>query len=54
MRQTPCAHCTLNSAVGDRTEISVNTGTGDSLTNGSGSVIKLTQVHQTDRPSGII
>lgn len=47
-------HGTLKLAVGERTEISLNTRTDDGLTNGAANVIKLIQVHQTDRPSGII
>ena len=47
-------HGTLNLAVGERTEISLNTRTDDGLTNGDANVIKLIQVHQTNRPSGII
>ena len=47
-------HGTLYLAVGERTEISLNTRTDDGLTNGDANVIKLIQVHQTNRPSGII
>ena len=47
-------HAALNVAVGERTEISLNTRTDDGMTNGAGNVIKLIQVHNTDRPSGII
>ena len=53
-RKTKQLHCTLNLAVGERTEISLNTRTDDGLTNGAANVIKLIQLHQTDRPSGII
>ena len=53
-RKTRQLHSTLNLAVGERTEISLNTRTDDGLTNGAANVIKLIQVHQTDRPSGII
>ena len=52
-RKTRQLHSTLNLAVGERTEISLNTRTDDGLTNGAANVIKLIQVHQTDRPSGI-
>ena len=52
--KTKQLHGTLNLAVGERTEISLNTRTDDGLTNGAANVIKLIQVHQTDRPSGII
>ena len=47
-------HGTLNLAVGERTELSLNTRTDDGLTNGAANVIKVIQVHQTERPSGII
>ena len=53
-RKTRQLHGTLNLAVAERTEISHNTRTEDGLTNGAANVIKLIQVHQTDRPSGII
>ena len=53
-RKTKQLHGTLNLAVGERTEISLNTRTDDGLTNGAANVIKLIQVHRTDRPSGII
>ena len=53
-RKTKQLHGTLNLAEGERTEISLNTRTDDDLTNGAANVIKLIQVHQTDRPSGII
>ena len=43
----------MNLATGQRTEISLNTRTDDGLTNGAGNVIKLIQIHQTDRPSGV-
>ena len=44
----------LNIAVGERTEISLNTRTDDRLANGSANVVKLVQVPQTGKPSGII
>ena len=44
----------LNIAVGERTEISLNTRINDGMTNGAGNVIKLIQVHQTTYPSGIV
>ena len=44
----------LQLAVGERTEISLNTGTDDGMTNGAGNVIKLIQVQQTGTPSGVI
>ena len=53
-RKTKQLHPVLNIAVGERTEISLNTRTNDGMTNGAGNVIKLIQVHQTNRPSCII
>ena len=53
-RKTKQLHSILNIAVGERTEISLNIRTDDGMTNGAGNVIKRVQVHQTDRPSGII
>ena len=47
-------HGTLKLAVGERTGISLNTRTDNGLANGAATVIKLIQVHQTDRLSGII
>ena len=44
----------LQLAVGERTEISLNTRTDDGMTNGAGNVIKLIQVQQTGTPSGVI
>ena len=53
-RKTKQLHSVLHLAVGERTEISLNTRTDDGMTNGAGNVIKLTQVQQTNKPSGII
>jgi len=53
-RKTKQLHGTLNLAVGERTEISLNTRTDDGITNGAGNVVKHIQIHQTDKPSGII
>lgn len=44
----------LQLAIGERTEISLNTRTDDGMTNGAGNVIKLIQVQQTGTPSGVI
>ena len=52
-RKTKQQHSLLKLAVDQRTEISLNTRTDDSITNGAGNVIKLIQIHQTDKPSGI-
>ena len=51
-RKTKQLHATLNLAVDKRTKISLNTKTDNGMTNDAGNVIKLIQVHQTDRPSG--
>ena len=53
-RKTKQLYASLNVAVGQRTEISLNTRIDDGMTNGAGNVIKFIQIHQTDRPSGII
>ena len=55
-RKTKQLHSILHLAVGERTEISLNTRTDDSMTNGAANVIKLMQIHnaRTDKPSGII
>ena len=44
----------INIAVGERTEISLNTRIDDGMTNGAGNVIKLIQVYQTTYPSGTV
>ena len=44
----------LNIAVGERTEISLNTRIDDGMTNSASNVIKLIQVHQSTYPSGIV
>ena len=41
-------------AEGERTELVMNLRTEDGMTNGAGNVIKLVQVHQQDKPSGIV
>ena len=53
-RKTKQLYSVLKLAVGERTEISRNTRTDDGMTNGAGNVIKLIQIHQTGKPSGII
>ena len=53
-RKTKQFHSILNIAVGERTEISLNSRTGDGIANGSGNVVKLVQVIQTGKPSGIV
>ena len=41
-------------AEGERTELVINIRTEDGMTNGAGNVIKLVQLHQQDKPSGIV
>lgn len=53
-RKTKQLHMTLNLAIGEKNEISLNTRTDDGMTNGAGNVIKLIQLHQSATPSGII
>ena len=53
-RKTKQLHSILHLAVGERTEISLNTRTDDGMTNGAGNFIKLMQIHNTNKPSGII
>ena len=53
-RKTKQLHSVLHLAVGERTEISLSTRTDDGMTNGAGSVVKLIQIQQTDKPSGVI
>lgn len=44
----------LSPAVGERTDTSLNTRTDDGLKNGTSNIIKLIQIQQTSKPSGII
>ena len=54
-RKTKQLFSVLQLAVGDlRTEISLNTRTDDGMINGAGNEIKLMQVQQSDKPSGVI
>ena len=41
-------------AEGERTEIALNVRTDDGLTNGASNIIKLVQLNQPTKPSGII
>ena len=45
---------TLCLAEGERTELAMNIQTEDGMTNGAGNVIKFVQLHQQDKPSGIV
>ena len=53
-RKTKQLHSILKLAVGEKTEISLNTRTDDGITNGAAAVIRSIQIHQSDTPSGII
>ena len=53
-RKTKQLHSVLNLAVGERTEISLNTRTDDGITNGASNVIKLIHLNQTGTPSGVV
>ena len=44
----------LRIAVGERTEISINVRTDDGLTNGASNIVRLVELHQPGKPSGII
>ena len=50
-RKTKQLHSILKLAVGERTEISLNTRTDDGMTNGAANVIKPVQIHQSGKPS---
>ena len=52
-RKTKQLHSVLKLAVGETTEISLNTRTDDGMTNGATNVIKSIQIHQSGKPSGI-
>jgi len=41
-------------AEGERTELAMNIRTEDGMTNGAGNVVKFVQLHQQDKPSGIV
>ena len=44
----------LKVAVGQRTEIAINVQTDDGLTNGASNVIRLIQLNNQSKPSGLI
>ena len=52
-KKTKQLHSLLKLEVGERTEISLNTRTGDGMTNGAGN-IKSLQMHQSDNPFGTL
>ena len=53
-RKTKQLASTLCLAEGERTDLVMNIRTEDGLTNGAGNVIKLVQLHQPNKPSGIV
>ena len=53
-RKTKQLALNLCLAEGERTELAINIRTDDGLTNGAGNVIKLVQLHQQNKPSGIV
>ena len=53
-RKTKQLFSILKLATGERTEISNNIRTDDGITNGASNVIKMIQLHQSDKPAGII
>ena len=53
-RKTKQLFSILKLAIGERTEISNNITTDDGITNGASNVIKMIQLHQSDKPAGII
>ena len=53
-RKTKQLASTLCLAEGERTDLVMNIRTEDGMTNGAGNVIKLVQLHQQNKPSGIV
>ena len=53
-RKTKQIVSNLHLAEGERTELAMNVRTEDGMTNGAGNVVKKVQLHQKDKPSGII
>lgn len=53
-RKTKQIVSNLHLAEGERTELAMNVRTEDDMTNGAGNVVKKVQLHQKDKPSGII
>ena len=53
-RKTKQIVSNLHVAEGERTELAMNVRTEDGMTNGAGNVVKKVQLHQKDKPSGII
>ena len=53
-RKTKQLASNLQLAEGERTEIAINLRTDDGMTNGAGNIIKKIQLHDKNKPSGII
>ena len=53
-RKTKQIVSNLHVAEAERTELAMNVRTEDGMTNGAGNVVKKVQLHQKDKPSGII
>ena len=53
-RKTKQLASTLCLAEGERTHLVMNVRTEDGMTNGAGNVVKLVQLHQQTKPSGIV
>lgn len=53
-RKTKQIVSNLHVAEGERTELAMNIRTEDGMTNGAGNVVKKVQLHQKNKPSGII
>ena len=53
-RKTKQLASVLSFAEGERTEIAINVRTDDGMTNGAGNVAKLIQLHDKEKPSGIV
>lgn len=53
-RKTKQLASNLQLAEGERTEIAINVRTDDGMTNGAGNIIKKIQLHDRNKPSGII
>ena len=53
-RKTKQIVSNLHVAEGERTEIAVNLRTDDGMTNGAANIVRKIQLHDKNRPSGII
>ena len=53
-RKTKQLASNLQLAEGERTEIAITVRTDDGMTNGAGNMIKRIQLHDRNKPSGVI